>query len=169
MCLLTGLVFPAFFLAYWLVFCSPQDVWFKLLKQGAILVPLKAFETIRYGVLISTLGMDKALVAEHPKMRQSVCLHSLYSMSAASKACQELVKRVCSAAGKARLLALFLSLARSLSLAHSLSISRSLALYLSLARSLSLALRAPKNAPIGMKAFMCPCLHYIMHIILLVL
>ena len=108
-CFLTGLVLSAFFLAYWLVFCSPKDIWFKLLKQGAILVPLKAFETIRYGVLISTLGMDKALVAEHPKMRQSVCLHSLYSMSATSKACRQLVKRV-----------------------RSLSISRSLVLYLSL-------------------------------------
>jgi hypothetical protein len=112
-CVLTGLVLSAFFLAYWLVFCSPKDIWFKSLKQGAILVPLKAFETIRYGVLISTLGMDKALVAEHPKMRQSVCLQSVYRMSAASKACQQLVKRV-----------------------RSLSISRSLALYLSLARSL---------------------------------
>ena len=114
-CLLTGLVFAAFFLAYWLVFCCPKDIWFKLLKQGAILVPLKAFETIRYGVLISTLGMDKALVAEHPKMRQSVCLHSLYSMSAASKACQQLVKLV-----------------RSLSISRFVSISHSLVLYLSL-------------------------------------
>ena len=57
------------------MFCSPKDTWFRLLKQGALLVPMKAIETVRYGVLISTLGMDKALNAEHPRMRQSVCLH----------------------------------------------------------------------------------------------
>eukprot|EP00001_Collodictyon_triciliatum_P142288 24879_5 len=49
--------FTAFFLAYWMVFCSPNDTWFRLLKQGAVLVPMKALETVRYGVLISTLGL----------------------------------------------------------------------------------------------------------------
>ena len=34
-------VFSAFLLAYWLVFCSPGDVWFRLLRQGYLLVPIK--------------------------------------------------------------------------------------------------------------------------------
>jgi hypothetical protein len=81
-----GFFCAAFFLAYWMVFCSPNDTCFRLLKQGALLVPMKALETVRYGVLISTLGMDKALNAEHPRMRQSVCLH----LSLARSLCRSL-------------------------------------------------------------------------------
>jgi hypothetical protein len=38
--------FSGFLLAYWLVFCSPGDLWFKMLQKG-LMVPMNIFNTIR--------------------------------------------------------------------------------------------------------------------------
>jgi hypothetical protein len=65
-------VFSAFLLAYWLVFCSPGDVWFRLLRQGWLLVPIKTLATISAGHALSSWGLDKALTAEHPRIRNSL-------------------------------------------------------------------------------------------------
>lgn len=63
--------FSAFLLAYWLVFCSPGDLWFKMLQQG-LMVPMNIFNTVRVAHALSSWGVDKSLNAEHPKIRKSV-------------------------------------------------------------------------------------------------
>lgn len=65
-------VWAAFIVAYWLVFCSPGDVWFKLLQHGWLLLPIKAAATISAAHALSSWGLDKALTAEHPKIRTSL-------------------------------------------------------------------------------------------------
>jgi len=65
-------VFSAFLLAYWLVFCSPGDVWFQALSHTALLTPIKMTATISGAHALSSWGVDKALTAEHAKMRSSV-------------------------------------------------------------------------------------------------
>ena len=65
-------VWAAFIVAYWLVFCSPGDVWFKLLQHGWLLLPIKAAATVSAAHALSSWGVDKALTAEHPKIHKSV-------------------------------------------------------------------------------------------------
>ena len=65
-------VWAAFIVAYWLVFCSPGDVWFKLLDHGWLLLPIKAAATISAAHALSSWGLDKALTAEHPRIQKSV-------------------------------------------------------------------------------------------------
>jgi hypothetical protein len=65
-------VWAAFIVAYWLVFCSPGDVWFKLLDHGWLLLPIKTAATISAAHALSSWGLDKALTAEHPRIHTSV-------------------------------------------------------------------------------------------------
>uniref|UniRef100_A0A7S0I0V3 Uncharacterized protein n=1 Tax=Hanusia phi TaxID=3032 RepID=A0A7S0I0V3_9CRYP len=65
-------VFSAFLLAWWLTFCSPFDIWHFWMKTPWLMIPIKAFATISSAHAITSWGMEKALNAEHERMRKSV-------------------------------------------------------------------------------------------------
>ncbi|EKX53476.1 hypothetical protein GUITHDRAFT_101177 [Guillardia theta CCMP2712] len=65
-------VFSAFLLAWWLTFCSPFDIWHNSMKTPWLMIPIKAFATISSAHAITSWGMEKALNAEHERMRKSV-------------------------------------------------------------------------------------------------
>mmetsp|Transcript_9824 Transcript_9824/g.19101 ORF Transcript_9824/g.19101 Transcript_9824/m.19101 type:complete len:359 (+) Transcript_9824:82-1158(+) len=61
----------AFLLAWWLTFCCPGDVWFMAMGYRALRLSLQSLACISAAHAVSSWGVEKALVADHVKMRNS--------------------------------------------------------------------------------------------------
>mmetsp|Transcript_3596 Transcript_3596/g.8485 ORF Transcript_3596/g.8485 Transcript_3596/m.8485 type:complete len:404 (-) Transcript_3596:43-1254(-) len=65
-------VWSALLLAWWLTFSFPGDLWYKAMHTPFLFLPLKIGQTISSGHAVSSWGVEKALTAEHVRMRGSV-------------------------------------------------------------------------------------------------
>mmetsp|Transcript_3121 Transcript_3121/g.7532 ORF Transcript_3121/g.7532 Transcript_3121/m.7532 type:complete len:355 (-) Transcript_3121:133-1197(-) len=61
----------AFLLAWWLTFCCPMDLWFTAMQYRAMRLPVQAVACVSAAHAVTSWGLEKALSAEHQRMRNS--------------------------------------------------------------------------------------------------